>query len=101
MASELQVGTLARFSARQLAERAAERIVDAAGPQAVCICPRGIVTIEQYDDAVPDDVVGNFKPGPLVPLYLDIRDNLEHAIEVRKIVADTSHRRRGGYGEAA
>lgn len=101
MASELQVGTLARFTARELAERAAERLTGMTGERAVCICPRGIVTLEPYDDAVPEDVVGNFSPGPLVALYRDIRDNLEHAIEVRKIVADTSHRRRGGYGEAA
>lgn len=99
MANHEQVGTLARFSARELADRAAARIVDATEPLAVCICPRGIVTVEPYDDAVFEDVVGNFAPGSLDALRAQVFEALEHTIAERGIVADTSHRRRGGAWE--
>lgn len=90
MASELQVGTLARFTARELAERVAERLTGMTGERAVCICPRGIVTIEQYDDAVPDDVVGVYSGDRgLIATYRDVRDDLVHAVQSRDVQAAT------------
>lgn len=90
--AEIKVGTLANYSARELAERAAERIMELSKPHAVCIDPDGRVTIEPYDTAVFEDVVGVYSRDlGLIPLYRELRDTLAYVIEQRGI---TGQRRR-------
>lgn len=91
--TEIHVGTLARFDARELADRAVGHIMDLRAPHAVCIDPRGTVTIEPYDDAVFEDVVGVYAPGGgLIQTYKAVRDDLASEIARRGIVAATGHR---------
>lgn len=90
--SDEHIGTLARLTCEQLAERAAERIMELSKPHAVCIDPDGRVTIEPYDRAVFEDVVGVYSRDlGLIPLYREVRDNLAYVIEQRGI---TGQRRR-------
>ncbi len=101
--AEIQVGVLANYTARELAERAADHIMVLSKPHAVCIDQRGRVTLELYDDAVFEDVVGVYSREPgLLRVYANVRDDLVDAIAERGIVADTSHRRvRGAERKAA
>jgi len=90
--AEIKVGTLANYSVRELAERAAERLMELTKPHAVCIDPDGRVTIEPYDRAVFEDVVGVYSRDlGLIPLYREVRDTLAYVIEQRGI---TGQRRR-------
>lgn len=101
--TEIRVGALANYTAQELAERAVDHLLGFATPHAVCIDPRGRVSIELYEDAVFEDVVGVYgrEPG-LIALYRQVRDDLVGEIEERGIVADTSHRRvRAGNRKAA
>lgn len=94
--AQVQVGTLANYSARDLADRAAERIMELSQPHAVCIDPRGRVSLELYDDAVFEDVVGVYsRNAGLLATYRDVRDALVFEIEQRGIVATRA------YGAAA
>jgi hypothetical protein len=89
---EVQVGTLANYDVRQLADRAVERLMELSKPHAVCIDPDGRVTIEPYDTAVFEDVVGVYSRDlGLIPLYREVRDTLAYVIEQRGI---TGQRRR-------
>lgn len=91
---ELRIGALSNYTPARLADRAASHIVDLASPHAVCIDPRGRVTVEPYDRAVFEDVVGVYAPGSgLIAIYRAVAEDLAFAIERRGIVADTSHRR--------
>ena len=78
------IGSLARLSHTELAERAAERIMSCAEPRAVCLDPVGMLSVEPPDEAVPDDILGVFdrRPG-LIATYRDIRDNLAAEIAER------------------
>lgn len=89
---EVQVGTLANYDVRQLADRTVERLMELSKPHAVCIDPDGRVTIEPYDTAVFEDVVGVYSRDlGLIPLYREVRDTLAYVIEQRGI---TGQRRR-------
>lgn len=97
--SDEHVGTLARLTCNQLAERAADELMTRRTPYAVCMSPEGAVTLERPHEAVIDDIVGVFdrKLG-LIPLYREIRDNLAAEIEARggveAILARRKERRR-------
>lgn len=89
---ELQVGTLANYSAQQLAERAVDRIMEMSKPHAVCLDPRGRVSIELYENAVFEDVVGVYSRDPgLIQTYKAVRDDLVAAITERGIVATRAY----------
>ena len=90
--AELQIGALANYDARELAERAAGRIMALAEPHAVCIDPRGRVTVEPYEQAVFEDVVGVYSREPgLIQTYKAVRDDLVAAIAERGIVGTRAY----------
>ena len=90
--AEIQVGTLANYSARELAERAADHIMGLSKPHAVCIDPRGRVTVEPYERAVFEDVVGVYSRDPgLIQTYKVVRDDLVAAIAERGIVGTRAY----------
>lgn len=82
--SDEHIGTLARLTCNQLAERAADELMGRTKPHAVCLDPEGTVTVERIDEAVPQDMIGVFDRSlGLIPLYREIRDNLAAEIEAR------------------
>ncbi|NLA67197.1 MAG: hypothetical protein GX856_02915 [Gammaproteobacteria bacterium] len=90
---DVRVGTLSRFSARELADRAAERVMERQAPLALCLSPEGRVTLESYADAVFEDVVGVYsRDAGLIGLYRSIRDDLAHEIEARGITGRIERR---------
>lgn len=79
-----RIGTIGNYSAFELADRAAQRIVGTRKPRALCIDPAGVVTLGPPDDAVPTELVGVYGPdGGLAATYRRIRDDLEHELEGR------------------
>jgi hypothetical protein len=85
VADHHRIGSLKRQTVGSLAEKAAMKITKAHRPTglAVACCPEGTVTVEPFDQAVPDDVVGTYNPDAFqVPrwLYLGkrITEDLRH-----------------------
>lgn len=61
-----------------IAYKAADTIRRARGPRALCVDPQGHVTVEKWDDAVPEDIVGHFDRSAGWPaLELLVRDELK------------------------
>lgn len=90
---EIPVGTLSRFTAQQLADRAVERVMERQAPLALCLSPEGRVTLEPYADAVLDDVVGVYsREAGLLSLRPAIRDDLQHEIASRGITGRVERR---------
>lgn len=54
------IGKIGKSPLGTLADKAAAEIVAAKGSRAVCVDPSGVVTVELYDDAVPEDRIGNY-----------------------------------------
>lgn len=93
--SDNRIGTLARLDYKTLAERAADVVMAAKGPRAVCLDPEGLVTVENPDHAVPDEILGTYDKRPgLLEVYRSIRDNLAAEIEARGGVAAILARRK-------
>jgi len=75
-----------------LADRAAERIANTQHRRvmAVTCTPEGMVSLEPYDDAVPDDVVGVYdakKLGGTLTTARRIAEDLRHHRELQRAAA--------------
>lgn len=79
------VGRIGRVPLEILAQRASNVIRGYAGPRAVCVAPDGEVTIELFDHAIPDEVIGNFdKTAGWPALDRLIRDELAAVAVARR-----------------
>ncbi|MFN8993134.1 MAG: hypothetical protein ACK5X3_05630 [Pseudomonadota bacterium] len=75
-----------------LADRAAERIANTQHRRvmAVTCTPEGMVSLEPFDDAVPDDVVGVYdaaKLGGTLTTARRIAEDLRHHRELQRVEA--------------
>lgn len=88
------IGTLGRYGAYELAERAAQHIVGYRSARALCIDGLGHVTLENPDSAIPADIVGVYAPvGGLAATYFRIREDLQYEAEARGV---SCHRHKRG-----
>lgn len=64
MADAVRIGSVKRQPFGTLADKAAERIIRSRSPKslAVTLGPEGMVEVELFVEAVPDDVVGVYDP---------------------------------------
>lgn len=90
---EIRVGTLSRYPPGELASRASARVMEQRDPLALCLDPDGLVTLEPYDGAVFEEVVGVYSARDgLLALHRVIREDLLDAIAVRGITGQKARR---------
>ena len=91
--TEIKVGTLANFPPSALANRAVTHVMERKAPLALCLNPDGMVTLERFDDAVLEDVVGVYDSTPgLLALYRDMREDLVDAVQARGVTGKKARR---------
>ena len=86
------IGSLRVHQLAVLADRAAERIASTKHRRVMAVTrtPEGMVSLEPYDEAVPDDVVGVYdaaKLGGTLSTARRIAEDLRHHIELQREAA--------------
>lgn len=85
MSREEHVGKFGSTPVDAIAHKAAEKIRRAQGPRALCVDPAGRVTVERWDHAVTDEIIGHFDRSAGWPaLELLVRDELKAAMAERR-----------------
>lgn len=84
MSNDGYMGKVGKSALGALADKAAERIMTSDGPRAVCMCPQGVVTVERFANAVPDEIIGNYnRDAGRLGLSLLILGDLKEAVAER------------------
>lgn len=87
MASHEYMGRVGVSPLSAIADKCAFRIRHAKTALAVAVDPAGYVTVEPFEHAVPDEVVGVYdKQLGLLDLYRQVRDDLAYEIGTRRAV---------------
>jgi hypothetical protein len=82
MSNNNHIGKVGVLPIDTLADKCAERIMASRNTWAVCIAPDGVVTLERYDEAVPDEIVGNYdRAAGRLNLWRMIRDDMRATVE--------------------
>jgi hypothetical protein len=93
--TEHACGRIGLVTVSAAADRAAERIAEAASPRAVCLAPDGSVTVERADYAIPDELVGVYRPREgRFKLWGMIEADLMEAMKERRITGGCNQRYR-------
>lgn len=84
--AETPCGRVGRNPISEIAHRAAVVIVERRGSWAVSLAPDGLVAVERFDSAVPDEVIGTYTAEPgLLQLWRMVRDDLTDTVRERNV----------------
>lgn len=100
--TEHACGRIGLITVSAAADRAAECIAEAPTSRAVCLGPDGSVTVEWADHAIPDELVGVYRPavGRFL-LWGMIEADLMEAMKERRIKGSRAHKHRMYSGKRA